>query len=480
MKKICAILTAIIITLVSLLSLVSASDKKTVFYLNYGNVIISDTAVSGYDINGNVLNKTDSNGYVVTQADSSKPLDYCITVSSGSQNVELLNVNIARSGSFDFAVNVESGANANLTISGENHIYSGLYRAGIDIAQTASAVINGDGILYASSEFEAGIGGGNGKSNGSVTINSGTIYATGGISGYSAGIGGGTSGNGGNITINGGTIVAVGGDYAAGIGGGNLKNGGNITINGGTITAKGGLSAAGIGGGYLGNGGNIVINSGSVKATAGTGGTDIGNGQNCSTVFSGIKNSANNSLTKVIFTPSVFTNLYIDGIDGTPITSKHENDNSLYFYLSDGTHIVSVADTSGGIQYYKVTVSNGSSEIASATPINFGNFKTFGNKVILTGKIDDISVQSGFSLKSDSDLSYGLYYGNIKIGTYNLLSLGDINADGKVNSLDALIALQITTGYISADELQFALADMNSDSKISSYDALLILYKSVS
>ena len=66
-------------------------------------------------------------------------------------------------------------------------------------------------------------------------LGTGTLEATGVES--CAGIGGG-----GIVTINGGTVIATGGSSAAGIGGG------TVTINGGTVTASGSDGAAGIGG----------------------------------------------------------------------------------------------------------------------------------------------------------------------------------------------------------------------------------------
>lgn len=100
----------------------------------------------------------------------------------------------------------------------------------------------------------------------------------------------GTSGIGayeyGDITINGGTVEATGGYRGAGIGGSSNSNfGGTITINGGIVTAQGGTEAAGIGGGS-GNGwggaygrcGAIVINGGQVTATGGSSAPGIGPG----------------------------------------------------------------------------------------------------------------------------------------------------------------------------------------------------------
>ncbi len=108
------------------------------------------------------------------------------------------------------------------------------------------------------------------------TNQSGQLIATGSYS--CAGIGGVPRGVGSNITINGGTITATGGTKAAGIGGGQVTGGNNIiTINGGTITATGGTNAAGIGGGSAKGGNNIVtINGGTIAATGGEGAAGIG------------------------------------------------------------------------------------------------------------------------------------------------------------------------------------------------------------
>ncbi len=62
---------------------------------------------------------------------------------------------------------------------------------------------------------------------------------------------------------------------------------------------------------------------------------------------------------------------------------------------------------------------------------------------------------------------------NPKFTTQN--KIGDINADGKINSADALLVLQSSTGIITLTDTQKLLADVNEDGKINSTDALLIL-----
>ena len=138
-------------------------------------------------------------------------------------------------------------------------------------------------------DFNAAIGGGNGDTGGSggkITINGGIVTAT---SNAGAGIGGGygdgSGGSGGTVTINGGIVTAtsIGG---AGIGGGEGEggsggSGGTITINGGVVKAESTLGAA-IGGGYSGggtggDGGKITITGGNTTASGYTG-TAIGGG----------------------------------------------------------------------------------------------------------------------------------------------------------------------------------------------------------
>ena len=122
---------------------------------------------------------------------------------------------------------------------------------GINVSSGNSLTIYGQGegtgaLTATGADSQAGIGGGQFQSGGTITINGGSITAN--SNGYGAGIGGGSGSGGGTITINGGTVDANGGDNAAGIGGGEGKTGGNITISGGTVTATGGSNGAGIGG----------------------------------------------------------------------------------------------------------------------------------------------------------------------------------------------------------------------------------------
>ena len=113
---------------------------------------------------------------------------------------------------------------------------------------------------------------------------SGTLKATAADEGK-AGIGGALC-DCGTITINGGTVNATGNNGGAGIGANENHRPGTVIINGGTVTATGGYSAAGIGGGFMNvfdaktntNEGRIEIHGGTVKAYGQGGSAGIGSG----------------------------------------------------------------------------------------------------------------------------------------------------------------------------------------------------------
>ena len=178
-----------------------------------------------------------------------------------------------------------------ITVSGDVHLiladgYTLTASQGINVPSDSSLTIygqeSGTGALTANggAELQAGIGSNYGANNGPITINGGTVTATGGYNSYlgngGAGIGSGGGGHGVDITINGGTVTATGGGGGAGIGGGSSGFGRNITINGGTVMATGAGVGAGIGGGSSGFGRNITINGGTVTATGANGAAGIG------------------------------------------------------------------------------------------------------------------------------------------------------------------------------------------------------------
>ena len=130
-----------------------------------------------------------------------------------------------------------------VTVTGDVHLiladgFSLTVKGGIEVAESNSLT------TYAQSTDSAKMG--------SLTANA--------TSSGRAGIGGSAHENGGTVTINGGSVKASGSGSGAGIGGGVSGNGGSLTITGGSVTARGGYNAAGIGVGSGGrDGGTLTI-----------------------------------------------------------------------------------------------------------------------------------------------------------------------------------------------------------------------------
>ena len=189
----------------------------------------------------------------------------------------------------DLHITVSSGAavsvsgDVDLYIEGSSVLQSGENCAGIQKEDDGQLTIDGSGSLEATGgQSGAGIGGASGKPGNNITINGGTITASGKAgNGWGAGIGGGKGQGGSNITIRGGNVKAIPGAEAAGIGGGFKGNGTDISIEGGTVYAESGGGSGGtaaIGGGRVeGNGKNIQITGGDITLKK-AGADDIGIG----------------------------------------------------------------------------------------------------------------------------------------------------------------------------------------------------------
>ena len=53
--------------------------------------------------------------------------------------------------------------------------------------------------------------------------------------------------------------------------------------------------------------------------------------------------------------------------------------------------------------------------------------------------------------------------------------LGDVNGDGKITAMDALMALQAATGKIDLTDEQKVAANVNGDEEVTAEDALVLL-----
>ena len=167
-------------------------------------------------------------------------------------------------------------------VKGFHENYSGIQPAHNTSGDEYTLTIQGSGSLNASTNGNsAGSGAGIGSSIsdicGNITINGGTVTATGGHS--SAGIGCGKFGKCGTITISGGIVIANGGAYAAGIGSGSNGSFSSIDITDGitsVIATKGDANAtAPIGRGYNDTTSGAVTIDGTTTWTAGTNTTHL-------------------------------------------------------------------------------------------------------------------------------------------------------------------------------------------------------------
>ena len=267
-----------------------------------GSIVITQT---GYSVAGSP-ETPHTDEYNIT---SSGTTPNTVQILDGTHNITLNAVNVVTASAPDLisescAFSIQGvTAEVSLTLQGNNILTSSRGFAGLYVAEGAKLTIKGDGSLAVtgggSNAYPGGAGiGGNGyiasSRFGSITINSGTVTATGGITGSSAnhGAGAGIGGGGettnyfpsaGTILITGGTVTAIGGSCTnssetaggAGIGSGG-RNGDqlntndiSITISGGTIAATGTSDGAGIGGGANKHSGVILIDGGVVTAIGG-------------------------------------------------------------------------------------------------------------------------------------------------------------------------------------------------------------------
>ena len=250
------------------------------------NIVISDPAGSTQNHSGDAAVTIDvANGAEANVTLSGVNID---TRNTGSVSQNQYGDPVYNSG--EAAVQITGNGDVTLELDGDNTLWSGNNRAGVEKNTTDSSGKgnltitdeNGeDGSLKATGGVDgAGIGGGLNGSGRDITITgSAEVTATGGHNG--AGIGGGNWGDGSKITITGSAeVTANGGISGAGIGGGFIKSGSEITIAGSAeVTATGGVNGSGIGGGGGSSGSNITISdTAEVTATGGSGGSGIGGG----------------------------------------------------------------------------------------------------------------------------------------------------------------------------------------------------------
>ena len=281
-------LTAGMIALVMSMSLPMTTYAAD-WYLEKGSITV-DAGDSGQTVTQGSTSTPDE-APVITQRDSSAETSNTITINASENataNVTIKDINIKSSSD---AIDVNGSSSANITLEGDNKIFSETGSA-LHISD-GNVTINGSGSLKAEIQDDLGIGYNYSAKIGSHKNEdmSGSIHITGDAtvktddntvleySGDGAGIGSGYDGDmSGNIVIDGNAQVEVSSnDRGAGIGsgsrfvdGGNLS--GNIMIGGNAqVSATGAENSAGIGTGDKGEfTGTVTIGGNAVVVAAGS------------------------------------------------------------------------------------------------------------------------------------------------------------------------------------------------------------------
>ncbi|GHV48447.1 hypothetical protein FACS189499_07860 [Clostridia bacterium] len=312
--------------------------------------------------------------------------------------------------------------NGRLTVSGDVHL----------ILQDGCNVTINDGINCESGNYLT-IDGNTGKLTAKGSYNDQAGIGGVAVSGYGRSAG--------NITINGGTITATGNTLGAGIGGGGglygAGGGGTITINGGTITATGGPGVSGgsdgygIGGGSWvggnpGGSGTLKITGGSIKATS----------------FSAQPTNGS--------TPVYLATLTVSGAANAALAAGKVGS------LGYGTTGVKT-DASGNVYFYLPAATYAATDIAAATAVGGGT--VYCNAAPITVATDNTTtgtlttgVSSAPSIQTITYDGNGATSGNAPATQYSFIGV-QVRVLGNTGDLaktdDAFIGWTISGGGLS-------------------------------
>lgn len=350
-----------------------AGDDVSRFDLSEGKIIITEDTetndpnlviVSVGNKKYSIAKSEEINIYQKNQNDTINS----IYINADNTKVVLDNIHIATTGSdltYDYALRL-GDVNTSLRLIGSNTFNASDAEA-VFASSDSQLIIGGDGSL----DVTSGNGPGIGRMK-SLTVNSGTITASG--SNGSAGIGGGRSASGINVVVNGGRVYAYGDNRSAGIGGGFGGAGGSFTINGGYVFARSGAdNGFGIGdGGDSRNPGTIIFNGGSIDANLPLRNGSYNTGNNFS-----YKNQYLVTLSLEGITTQENVTYRIDGDENdTPILTSTDTNGKLHLYLPSGQRWIRVY--AGGKTYYRymmVPENDSSAETAVLNPVP--KLKTF-------------------------------------------------------------------------------------------------------
>ena len=378
-------LTASMIALIMSVSLPMTTYAAN-WYLEDGSVTVNADN-SGQTVTQGSGSAVSDEAPVITQRNSSAETSSTITINTSDNadaNVTIKDINIKSSKD---AIDVKGSSSANITLEGDNKIFSETGSA-LHVSD-GNVTINGSGSLKAEIQDEPDSGYNHNAKIGSHENEdmSGSIHITGDATvktddniasncgGDGAGIGSGEDGEmSGNIVIDGNAQVEVSSnDRGAGIGSGDDGNlSGNIMIGGNAqVSATGAENSAGIGTGNDGNFRGSITIDGNAKVTAKAGGDH--NGYDGSGIGTGDEGKFTGTVT----------------IGGNAVVVAAGSDEGCGIGSSDGKYmngIIIIRD------HAKVTAYAGDDGAAIGSEDGgdmTGKIIIVGNAIVNTGMVDD-------------------------------------------------------------------------------------------
>ena len=131
----------------------------------------------------------------------------------------------------------------------------------------------------------------------------------------------------------------------------------------------------------------------------------------------------------------------------------------------------------------EVTVSNNVAKITYDAPNGSGVDMTRGVAVLTMTKSGDsqgiASDPKSIASKDANGALSPITKPTVTDDPYGGYELGDVNGDGKINTLDAMLTLRAAVGIESLDAIQTIRADIDANGKINTMDAMMILRRAV-
>ena len=376
-------LTAGMIALVMSMSLPMTTYAAD-WYLEDGSITV-DAGDSGQTVTQGSTSTPDE-APVVTQRDSSAETSNTITINASENataNVTIKDINIKSSND---AIDVNGSSSANITLEGDNKIFSETGSA-LHVSD-GNVTINGSGSLKAEIQDEPFGYNHNAKIGSHENEGmSGSIHITGDATvktddniapncgGDGAGIGSGEKGEmSGSIVIDGNAQVEVSSnDRGAGIGSGDDGNlSGNIMIGGNAqVSATGAENSAGIGTGDDGNFRGSITIDGNAKVTAKAGGDHTGSDG------SGIGTGNDGAFTGTVTIGGNAVVVAAGSDEGCGIGSSDDKNMNGIIIIRDHAKVTAYAGDDGAA-------------IGSERPWDMtGKIIIVGNAIVNTGMVDD-------------------------------------------------------------------------------------------